>query len=160
MTEPTPRQTTRSYKHGHAADGRLTRTYCAWVEMRRRCRDPRKKCFPHYGGRGISVCQRWDDFQNFLADMGEVPVGLSIDRIDNDGNYEPGNCRWTTPSEQARNRRTSNWVEFRGVRRLLSEWDHFLGLSVGTIRHRIKNNWPPERAFTLGAQIIIPRRRA
>lgn len=88
-------------RDGKAAD----RTYVTWAGMLDRCRRARNKKFKYYGGRGITVCDRWQTFGNFLADMGEKPVGLSIDRINNDGNYEPGNCRWATQSEQVRNRR-------------------------------------------------------
>jgi len=91
--------------HGHTRNGE-TPTYYIWCAMQRRCFNANTKDYPNYGGRGITVCDRWRQFENFLADMGERPQGLSIDRFpNNDGNYEPGNVRWATPKEQANNRR-------------------------------------------------------
>ena len=88
-------------KHGHYN----TITNKAWSAARNRCFNPNNKDYIHYGARGITMCERWDKYENFLADMGEKPKGLTLDRIDNNGNYEPGNCRWTTYSQQNKNQR-------------------------------------------------------
>lgn len=91
-------------KHGHTTGG-WSPTYNTWVSMLQRCTNPRATYYRYYGGRGIAVCDRWRSFASFLADMGERPAGKSIDRIDTNGDYEPGNCRWATASEQRRNQR-------------------------------------------------------
>lgn len=91
--------------HGHTIAHRPTATYRSWASMMARCRNPNDSRYRYYGARGIKVCERWLVFENFLTDMGERPEGLTIDRIDGDGNYEPSNCRWATRKVQARHHR-------------------------------------------------------
>lgn len=94
-------------KHGHALAANRHTSYICWANMRQRCENPKHPKYPHYGGRGITVCERWRDYQNFFADVGGRPPGMSLDRIDVNGHYEPGNVRWATAYEQANNKQKS-----------------------------------------------------
>jgi hypothetical protein len=95
-----------NYKHGHTKNNKVSSEYTAWQAMHNRCKNPNVREYKRYGARGIKVCQRWSVFEKFLADVGLRPhAGLSLDRINNDGDYEPGNVKWSTPKEQANNRR-------------------------------------------------------
>ena len=96
----------RNFRHGFASRGKLHPLYYTWRAMRKRCANPNSRDWKWYGARGIRVCKRWQNFANFLADVGERPKGFEIDRRNNDGNYSPKNFRWATRSEQIRNSRT------------------------------------------------------
>lgn len=109
-------------KHGESPQGLITKEYNTWRLMRQRCNSIKSKAYPSYGGRGISVCERWNDFLNFIEDMGRRPDGYSLDRIDVNGNYEPSNCRWATNKVQATNRRTVIMLTFDGVSDYLPNW--------------------------------------
>ena len=129
-----------------------TREYYVWQMMIRRCHNPREACYPDYGGRGISVCERWrNSVAAFVADMGFRPSDAhTIDRIDNDGNYEPDNCRWATRKEQKRNTRTPLVeFEYRGTRGTLTDLCQAAGADYKTVHQRIhKLQWPLEKALT------------
>jgi hypothetical protein len=123
------RAATLKFRHGMNLKGAPSRPYRIWTGMKQRCRDPGVSQYPYYGGRGIKVCERWEDFMNFYADMGDPPSPThSLDRIDTNGNYEPGNCRWATPKEQANNRRPHH------VERVVGERNHKAKLTEDMVR--------------------------
>lgn len=122
-------------------------TKISWEAMWSRCRWKRNASYSRYGGRGISVCDRWSDFSLFVEDMGERPVGASLDRIDPNGDYCPENCRWATCKEQARNRTDNTRLTICGRSLCVSEWCEQVGAaSDPTIRQRLKRGWPHELA--------------
>lgn len=138
----------RMTKHGaHDASGRSTREYAAWRAAKNRCANPRNRSYPHYGGRGITMCEAWLKYENFLSDMGKCPPGLTLDRIDNNGNYEPGNCRWASVSAQANNRRTNRILHHEGLSLTVSQWSARTGISTARIIQRIKKGWSTQRAL-------------
>lgn len=134
-------------KHGHTAGSKWTATYSTWSSMIQRCDNPKNSAYPKYGGRGIWVCLRWHEFQNFLADMGPRPVGKTIDRKNTLGSYEPSNCRWATPLEQGANQRKNRWILFNGYRLHLAAWARKLNVDASTLHRRIKH-WGVERALS------------
>lgn len=125
-----------------------TGTWRTWMSMRQRCECEYTHAYPRYAGRGITVCERWQSFENFLADMGERPPGTTLDRYpDKDGNYEPGNCRWATPQQQNDNRAATLWIELDGKRMTLKRWAEHLGMNYGTLFGRLRKGWSPERTL-------------
>lgn len=116
--------------------------------MLNRCRNKKVAKYARYGGRGITVCERWHSFENFLADMGEPNHDESIDRIDNDGNYEPGNCRWATNMEQSKNRRDNRYITYNGTTKTLADWSRALGGCEELVSIRLGNGWSEDRAVS------------
>jgi hypothetical protein len=142
-----------SATHGHTVGGTTTRCYRAWDAMRQRCENPKTISYHNYGGRGIVVCERWRSFDNFLADMGVPPTEKhQLDRIRADGHYEPGNCRWATTREQARNKRTNVFLEFNGRRQTIADWAEELGVKVNTLVYRRLRGWSTERLLSQAIQ--------
>jgi hypothetical protein len=125
----------RHYNFRHGLAG--TPTYRSWTAARERCQNPRNERYPQYGGRGITVCERWADFDNFLADMGEAPPGHTLDRIRVNEPYEPGNCRWLPRAEQALNRRNSIHIDYEGRQIGLKEFASAVGLPYGRLVDRV-----------------------
>ncbi len=126
-----------------------------WGGMRQRCSNPKHHKFPIYGGRGIAVCERWNSFASFIADMGPRPTSKhQIDRIDNDGNYEPGNCRWATAAEQGRNRRSTRFYTHDGVTLCVTDWASRAGIHWRTLFDRL------DRGLSIGEALVYRHRSA
>lgn len=149
--ENSVRQGRKNRKHGGVTGGRRSPTYLSWTSMLLRCENPNATGYANYGARGISICDRWkgdDGFANFLADMGERPPGTTLDRYpDNDGNYEPSNCRWADTAEQKRNRRNSVLLTYRGQTKSASEWAREAGTHRNNILRRLKRGLPLDQVI-------------
>lgn len=138
----------RCTTHGMSA----TQVYKGWAAMKDRCLNPNNMHFAEYGGRGITVCQRWiESFENFIADMGPRPPGLTIERINNNGNYEPGNCRWASRREQQCNRRVNVMLTGFGKLQCISAWARELGMQRSSLVNRLKRGMTIEQAAACGA---------
>lgn len=130
----------------HGMTGTLT--YKTWRQIIRRCSEKAHIQYSDYGGRGITVCKRWGKFENFLADMGERPTPKhSIDRINNNGNYEPGNCRWATKKQQQNNKSNNRILYFDGKSKTMTEWAEQVEMKVGTLYKRLSMGWGIEKAL-------------
>ena len=125
----------------------------SWSGMLTRCENKNNRKFKDYGARGITVCGAWHDFQAFFNDMGKRPAGTSLGRIDNDGNYEPGNCEWQDATQQARNKRNTDRFTYQGISATVYEHCERLDLLPTTVKNRIYSyNWPIEKAFSTPAR--------
>ena len=146
------RQARFQSRHGEVGQGGDERSaeWIVWMSMRQRCFNKKHSAYKDYGGRGITVCKEWDDYRNFLHDMGRRPSQQhTIDRHpDNNGDYGPQNCRWATASEQMRNYRGNTILEFRGKAQCIAAWADELGLPSNAIYHRMKQWGDVERALT------------
>jgi hypothetical protein len=130
-------------KYQRKINGKRTVLYSRWGDMRKRCNHG-----PTYVAKGIKVCKRWDDFQNFATDMGEPPEGMWLERVDNLGDYEPSNCCWATPKDQCRNRTSNRMLTANGVTKHMTDWANDLGCAPATIWLRLTRGWTQQRACT------------
>ncbi len=144
-------------KHGFYVEGEQHPLCRVWGNMKTRCNNPHDKAYKNYGGRGIKVCERWlDSFPNFLEDMGERPEGYSIDRINNDGNYEPSNCRWANQTTQCNNKQRNRLLTFNNETHTICQWSRLVNIGRTTIRMRLDSyGWDLERALTTPVQTFI-----
>ena len=138
-----------TFKHGLSG----SRAYQSWIDMRNRCHRPDNHHYKNYGGRGIIICNRWSSFEAFFEDMGDRPTGLQLDRIDNDGNYEPSNCRWSTVKVNARNRTNNRIVTVNGETACLTEMAERYGINPISANYRLSKGWSHNDIF------LIPVRR-
>ncbi len=134
--------------HGKSQD----RIYGTWSGMVQRCTNPNNERYHRYGGRGIKVYDKWLTFEGFYEDMGEPPEGKTLDRIDNDGNYEPSNCRWATPTEQANNKYDTIELTYQGKTQTLYQWGIDLGIKQHTLYTRVRRGWVADRILTTPLQ--------
>ncbi len=140
--------------HGHTTTAGITSEYRSWVNMLTRCRNVGNKSYLEYGARGITVCDRWLDFENFISDMGLKPtIKHQIERIDNDGNYELSNCRWATCKEQCPNRRNTRKFTFNGEEMIMSDWARRFNVTDGMLHLYLKQH---NNDFEFVANNVIP----
>lgn len=134
--------------HGCSTSIIVQSEYASWASMKQRCLNPRCKAYKNYGGRGVSICERWMKFENFLADMGRKPTPQhSMERIINNGNYEPSNCKWATKSEQVNNTRRNVFIEHNGETKTATQWETSLGFKPGILLKRLNRGWPVAMAI-------------
>lgn len=132
----------------HTTHGKCgSRIYVCWSNMLKRCRNKDDPHFKDYGGRGIRVCERWQTFENFFSDMGEQPAGLTIERVNNDGNYEPSNCKWATQEEQSNNKRSVRLIAYKGQSMSIAQWARKLGTKRSALIARLRAGIPLDENY-------------
>ena len=138
------KRTTKTHGDSHS------RTYNAWRAIKKRCYLETSKDYYRYGERGITVCNRWiNSYENFLSDMGKVPIGMSIDRIDNNGPYSPSNSRWATIEQQANNKRSNKLITNNGKTLTLAQWSRVLGGNASLVKTRLRKGWTEINAVSI-----------
>jgi len=138
-------------KHNHCSQNVTSKTYKSYSGMKSRCYNPKLLKYKNHGGREITVCERWlgeDGFANFLSDMGERPADMTLDRLDNNGDYTPDNCRWATYLEQNNNTRFNKLLNFSDENHTLAEWGRKLGVDRRTINARLRGDWSVDEALS------------
>jgi len=123
--------------------------YNIWVTMNQRCNNKKHIGYKNYGGRGITVCNRWHQFESFYKDMGDRPEGLTLERINNNSNYELSNCKWATQREQANNTRRNVIIEYLGQKKTIAQWARKLGIKYVTLYQRLQHHWPIKKALEI-----------
>lgn len=144
--------------HGATRNGKQTSEYVSWRNMHDRCSNPAVPNYARYGGRGITVCERWSEFRDFFYDMGTKPSArYTIDRIDSNGNYEPDNCRWDTPKQQGRNKTNNHIVIYAGREMSLAEACERSGVARNVVDARLNRGWTAEKALSTPVKYHRPR---
>jgi hypothetical protein len=145
-------RTGKPIRHGesHFRGKPASKEYSTWCAIKKRCYNPNDGKYADYGGRGIKMCERWkNSYEAFLEDMGRAPSPLhTMDRIENDGNYELSNCKWATRSEQSKNRMANRYITFNGVTQCVTDWGQQLGIKRNTILARLNSKWSIEDTLT------------
>lgn len=141
----------KNFKHGFSESGKKEKLYSVWCSMRKRCRNENDQMYKYYGGRGITSCEEWEDYPTFRkwAYENGYEEGLTIDRIDVNGNYSPDNCRWIPMAEQMQNTRRNKYLTFNGETKCIAEWSREIGVSHNTIQRRLSHGWTIEEALTI-----------
>lgn len=146
------RETTSKRFRSHGKTSK--RVYNIWCAMLARCNNPKNNRYRYYGDRGITVCEGWKSFENFYADMGEPPIGLTLDRIDIDGNYCKENCRWVTMVEQANNKTNNHLIAYKNEVKTIAEWERELGFPRSLIWQRLERlGWSVDKTFTTPVRV-------